>query len=183
MLILLLTSYRLCQHLKTSFLLFYSCSYAILLKGDEFMNMGELIKKRRTALKITQKELGQRLNVSQQMIGQWENSTDNNIKLSTLGRIADALDCHILDLLDDLSVDKYYESIDESLLAYYESIGYSIEFSDGDSIIISHNDYSYKANFNDYCGIVFNLECEAEKIIKDVIADHINTRFEKASKD
>lgn len=145
------------------------------------MNMGERIKKRRTELKITQKELGQRLNVSQQMIGQWENSTDNNIKLSTLGRIADALDCHILDLLDDQSVDKYYESIDESLQAYYASIGYNIEFSVSDSIIISHNDYSYKASFNDYNDIVFRLEMEAEKIIKDVIADHINTKFEKRS--
>lgn len=169
--------------LLTSFLLFYSYSYIILLKGDKFMNMGERIKNRRTALKITQKELGQRLNVSQQMIGQWENSTDNNIKLSTLGRIADALDCHILDLLDDLNVDKYYDSIDESLIAYYASIGYNIEFRNEDSIIISHNDYSYKANYKDFRGIVFNLEYEAEKIIKDVIADHINTRFEKALED
>lgn len=141
------------------------------------MNIGERIKQRRTNLRMTQKELGKLLNVTQQMIGQWE-SSGNNIKLSTLGKIADALDCHVLDLLDDYSAIEYYENIDQSMQKYYESIGYEFKLIDEDNVIISHNGYGYKICFKAYEDIRLDLEDKAEEIIDKVMKDNIDTKFE-----
>lgn len=65
------------------------------------MSIGENIRRIRKAKKLTQKELGEKLDgISQQQIGQWENS--NKIpKLETLHKIANALEVHLADLIDD----------------------------------------------------------------------------------
>ena len=41
------------------------------------MNAGEYIKKHRQKKGLSQKKLGEKLGVSQQMIGQWENGNSN----------------------------------------------------------------------------------------------------------
>ena len=140
------------------------------------MNSGEKIRERRLALKLTQKELGERLNVSQQMIGQWENNVDN-IKLSTLGKIADALDLHVLDLLTDAQAHEYYSRVDESVIEYYASIGYNIDFQN-DELIIEHNGYGYKMDTLEFDNIEFSLERKAEQIIKELLSEHEDTRYE-----
>lgn len=65
------------------------------------MSIGENIRRIRKDKKLTQKELGEKLEgISQQQIGQWENG--NKIpKLDTIRKIADALDVHLSDLIDD----------------------------------------------------------------------------------
>lgn len=54
------------------------------------MTIGERIKKIRQEKGLSQKELGEKLNVSQQMIGQWETGKSNP-KLANLQKIATTL--------------------------------------------------------------------------------------------
>lgn len=62
------------------------------------MTIGENIKKIRKEKRLTQKELAQRLNVSQANLAQYENGK-RNPKLATLQKIADALEVSVSDLL------------------------------------------------------------------------------------
>lgn len=55
------------------------------------MNIGENIKRIRKEKGMTQKELGEKLGVSQSAIGQFEN-TSSNLKIDTIKKIAEALD-------------------------------------------------------------------------------------------
>lgn len=55
------------------------------------MSIGEDIKRMRIEKNMTQQELGQKLGVSQQMIGQWETGKANP-KKETIEKIAKALD-------------------------------------------------------------------------------------------
>lgn len=64
------------------------------------MTVGERIRKIRQEKGLSQKELGKRLNVSQQMIGQYENSNET-LKPITLQKIASALQISINDLLEN----------------------------------------------------------------------------------
>lgn len=63
------------------------------------MNVGEQIKKYRLDAKISQKQLGAKLGVSQQQIAQYENGT-RQPKLETIAKIANALDTDIVRFLD-----------------------------------------------------------------------------------
>lgn len=63
------------------------------------MNTGERIKRARKNAGLTQKELGDKLSISYQQIGQYENGA-RNPKKETLQKIADALGVQITDLLD-----------------------------------------------------------------------------------
>jgi len=67
------------------------------------MSIGENIRKNRIENSITQKELGERLGVSQEMISQYENGS-RIPKTETLSKIAEALNIHI----DDLTTSKKY---------------------------------------------------------------------------
>ena len=62
------------------------------------MSTGEKIKQARKAAGLTQKELGDKLGITYQQIGQYENGK-RKPKLETLQRIADALDTAVLNLL------------------------------------------------------------------------------------
>lgn len=62
------------------------------------MNTGERIKQARKAAGLTQKELGDKLGITYQQIGQYENGK-RKPKLETLQRIADALEIEMLSLL------------------------------------------------------------------------------------
>lgn len=63
------------------------------------MTIGERIKKIRQANGLSQKELGKKLNVSQQMIGQWETGKSNP-KIETLRRIADTLEVGLWEIVE-----------------------------------------------------------------------------------
>lgn len=64
------------------------------------MNVGEKIKIARKNAGLTQKELGEKLGVKQQTIAMFENNK-TNMKMSTLCKIADALDCEVCVLSDE----------------------------------------------------------------------------------
>ena len=63
------------------------------------MKTGERIKNIRKQKGISQKELGTRLGVSQQMIGQYETNT-REPKIETLRKIANALEVKLSDFLE-----------------------------------------------------------------------------------
>ena len=63
------------------------------------MTVGENIRKMRKIRGMTQAELGKKIGVSYQQIGQYENGK-RNPKLQTIAKIAVALDVLLLDLVD-----------------------------------------------------------------------------------
>lgn len=65
------------------------------------MTSGEKIKKSRLEKKLSQKALGEKLGMPQQMIAQYE-SGKRQPKIETLGKIAMVLDIPVSDLLGDL---------------------------------------------------------------------------------
>lgn len=69
------------------------------------MTTGECIKKRRTECGLTQKELGNLIDVSQQMVAQYENNL-RKPKIETLKKIANALNCTTADLDETVYVEK-----------------------------------------------------------------------------
>ena len=69
------------------------------------MTTGECIKKRRTECGLTQKELGHLIDVSQQMVAQYENNL-RKPKIETLKKIANALNCTTADLDETVYVEK-----------------------------------------------------------------------------
>lgn len=69
------------------------------------MNIGEKIKEIRKLKKMTQKQLGEILNVSQQMIGKYENSKEIP-KLETIRKISQALDVDYLELLGEEKINE-----------------------------------------------------------------------------
>ena len=64
------------------------------------MEIGERIKLLRKKAGLTQKELGELLNVSAAMIAQYENNL-RNPKFETLDKIANALNVDVWDLYDE----------------------------------------------------------------------------------
>jgi len=64
------------------------------------MTTGKQIRNARRRAGLTQKELGEKLNVSQSAIGQFENE-NSNPNLKTIRKIADALNIPISELVDD----------------------------------------------------------------------------------
>lgn len=76
------------------------------------MTIGERIRKIRQENGLSQKELGKKLNVSQQMIGQWETGKSNP-KIETLKRIADTLDVGLWEIveLDQMDLDTRIQEI------------------------------------------------------------------------
>jgi len=69
------------------------------------LTTGECIKKRRTECGLTQKELGHLIDVSQQMVAQYENNL-RKPKIETLKKIANALNCTTADLDETVYVEK-----------------------------------------------------------------------------
>lgn len=63
------------------------------------MTTGERIRIARKNAGLTQKQLGEKLNLSYQAIAQWENGF-RNPKFETLRKIANAIKCSVLDLID-----------------------------------------------------------------------------------
>lgn len=83
--------------------------YAILYNEVIKMSIGENIRRIRKDKKLTQKELGEKLEgISQQQIGQWENGIKIP-KLETIQKIATALEIPMFDLIN---MDEYNNLID-----------------------------------------------------------------------
>lgn len=71
--------------------------------------MPVIIKKRRTALHLTQQKLGEQIGVSQSAVGMWESGV-RIPQTKMLLKLAEALGCTVDDLLRDLkSKDKQRE--------------------------------------------------------------------------
>lgn len=81
------------------------------------MDIGQRIRELRTKKGLSQKELGARMNVSQQMIGQYENSTAFP-KIETLKKIATALDVDTIELLnfEGAFFEKYNDGMTEGFI-------------------------------------------------------------------
>ena len=75
------------------------------MKVGDNMNLGDNIKKIRKEKGLTQKQLGEKLGVSQAAIGQFE-SGKQNLKIDTLHKIAEALNVAIQDIVSD---DYYFD--------------------------------------------------------------------------
>lgn len=76
------------------------------------MKVGEKIKKARLEKGLTQKEIAQKIGISQPTYTQWENGT-RNPKRETLIKIATALDVPIALLYDDYVFKDPYEGMTE----------------------------------------------------------------------
>ena len=63
--------------------------------------LGRRIRLRRRHLRLTQSDLGARLDVSYQQIQKYERGV-NRISFSTLVRVAETLECRVADLIGDL---------------------------------------------------------------------------------
>lgn len=70
------------------------------------MNIGQKIKYSRKKAGLTQKELGESLGVSAAMIAQYE-SGKRNPKIETLIKIAEALDCEVSDIDENIIVHRH----------------------------------------------------------------------------
>jgi transcriptional regulator with XRE-family HTH domain len=65
------------------------------------MTIGVIIKRRRTALGLTQVELAKKAKVAQSQISQIESGVSNNVTLENMRNLAKALDCALIDLLPE----------------------------------------------------------------------------------
>ena len=92
------------------------------------MSIGKNIKNLRKEKGLTQAELGKRLNVTQQMIGQYENDK-NSPQIDTLKRIAAALEVKVADLM---GISDYLDVVESDIMHitnfydYLDSLGYEI---------------------------------------------------------
>lgn len=83
------------------------------------MNVGQLIKEARKACGLTQKQLADRLGVTQSMIGQYERNP-NPPKIETLARISDALSVPLNFFIDYKN--RVPEEVETDLNGYYEAL-------------------------------------------------------------
>lgn len=82
------------------------------------MRDGERIKQARIKKGLSQKQLGDLLGVSQQMIGQYE-SSNGSLKLSTLKKIARALEIPVEELWGSINIGLMFEE-DLKKIDYYQ---------------------------------------------------------------
>ena len=97
------------------------------------MTMGEQIKEARKKKNIAQMDLAKMLGVNQTMISQWERGTSNP-KLTTLHRIAEALEVSIYELLGDNERELFVEG---EASALFHGLGKHYSFSHGEQNLIS----------------------------------------------
>ncbi len=96
------------------------------------MNIGENIKRFRKEKGLTQRELGERLNMSQSAIGQFENNTTSP-KLETVEKIASALETTPFKLMGSEYFDLKYPEIEQQaneetkFIDYLQSLGYIVK--------------------------------------------------------
>lgn len=126
------------------------------------MNIGEKIRLLRKKAGLTQKELGQKLGISQAAIGQFETNRSNP-QIETLQKIASALDVPVQDLLPDTL---YNRLLGDKAITAYSNLLEQIIGAKGYTFGITEDDDSLYINYPD--GILkINLEI-ADKLQEDI---------------
>ena len=152
----------------------------LVLKGDYNMNnrqIGNNIRKMRKYRKLTQKQLGQLIGKTESSIQKYECGY-TEVPRSVLESIAENLDIHLLDLLDDQGVTDLYDVYDTAAINYYKTIGYKIDYSDdGNHLIIKHNGYGYIMPIDLFFSLEDSLRLNAEHEIDLIISKYCNTKF------
>lgn len=99
------------------------------------MNIGQKIKKIRKEKNITQRELGERMGISQQQIAQYENGKLKP-KLETIGRIADALEISRNTLYDAIDTHEKSDLLKNDLIELIKSMNIEVtKIGDADSVV------------------------------------------------
>lgn len=115
--------------IKNKYLLVFIFYYGIIpIKVGEKMTVGENIRKIRKEKGLTQKQLGERLNMTQSAIGQFEKAKTSP-KLETVEKIAHALDVHAAELMGlsaYISELRKETSKQTAFFDFLDSIGYRI---------------------------------------------------------
>ncbi|MGZ8188987.1 MAG: helix-turn-helix domain-containing protein [Methylosarcina sp.] len=65
------------------------------------MRIGDILKRKRTALELTQEDLFNRSGVTQSMISKMEKGRAENVSVDVLRKLAKALNCLVVDLLPE----------------------------------------------------------------------------------
>ncbi|NOR70649.1 MAG: helix-turn-helix domain-containing protein [Methylomarinum sp.] len=65
------------------------------------MQIGDIVKRKRADLKLTQKDLEEESGVTQSMISKVEGRTADNVSIEILRKLAKALNCSVIDLLPE----------------------------------------------------------------------------------
>lgn len=76
------------------------------IEAGEKMTIGENIRRIRKENGLTQKQLGERLNMTQSAIGQFENDKTSP-KIETIDKIASALGVNIVDIMERFTMEQY----------------------------------------------------------------------------
>lgn len=87
-----------------------------------FLTFGERVKEIRKRKGLSQLDLGERMNISQQAVGRYEKAIDQP-KMTTVRKLADALNVAVSELIIDWSA----ISFDEATEALENSMNYNIE--------------------------------------------------------
>lgn len=85
------------------------------------MTIGENIQRIRKEKGLTQKQLGERLNMTQSAIGQFENDKTSP-KIGTIDKIASALGVNIVDIMEQFTIEQYkttseYQQLEKTVQA------------------------------------------------------------------
>lgn len=130
------------------------------------MNIGDKIKKFRLEKKLTQKELGDRLGVSQATYQQWEKGK-RNPKRETIIKIANALDIPVSFLYDDYPfVDPFEGMTKEQIQTSNERIKKQLELYIKHTKFKEQQEQIQKLNNNFY-----SVNEEGQKKIVDYSSD------------
>jgi len=68
---------------------------------DYLMQIGDILKRKRLDLGLTQQELEARSGVTQSMISKMEKGSAENVSIDILRKLAKALNCLLVDLLPE----------------------------------------------------------------------------------
>jgi len=68
---------------------------------DYLMQIGDILKRKRLDLGLTQQELEARSGVTQSMISKMEKGSADNVSIDILRKLAKALNCLLVDLLPE----------------------------------------------------------------------------------
>ena len=121
------------------------------------MTIGENIKRIRKAKNMTQTELGEKLGgLSQQQIGRWENNTDQNPKLETQIRIANALGVPVSHLNDTLGwlKEPEYMPLEKNL----ERIGFTLGHDDDGFLWLHYPDGTLEISIDDLSSLEDDMD-------------------------
>lgn len=126
------------------------------------MTTGEKIKKRRKALGLTLKEAAAKIGTSVGSLNKWENGVTKRIDHQDIVRIAEALDCNILWLLDmdnAITLDGVLEEIPEA-----KTVPIIGEIACGDPVLAVEN-HDGQASIPADSPADFALRCSGDSMI------------------